>query len=282
MYVITDSTADLPPDSIADAGIRVVPLHVVVGGTSKVEDREIGPGEVAASLRQHVPVSTSRPSPEEFLEAYRKAADDGATGVVSVHLSSKLSGTVDAARLAASQAPLPVTVVDSGLLAMGLGFAVQAAAAVAAQDGTMDDVVAAAMARSSGTSAFFYVDTLEYLRRGGRIGAASALLGTALSIKPLLHLVDGAIEPLEKVRTSARAVARLADLAVQRAGDAPVDVAVHHLAAAERAERLAAGLSERVPNLGELLVAEVGAVIGAHVGPGLLAVVISPRSEDQP
>jgi DegV family protein with EDD domain len=125
------------------------------------------------------------------------------------------------------------------------------------------------------------VDTLEHLRRGGRIGAAQALLGSAFAVKPLLHLVGGRIEPLEKVRTSARAISRLEEIAVDRAAAAAtdrVDVAVQHLANAARAETLAAHLAGRVPRLGELYLGEVGAVVGAHTGPGMLAVVVSPRS----
>ena len=123
----------------------------------------------------------------------------------------------------------------------------------------------------------FYVDTLEHLRRGGRIGAAAALVGTALAVKPLLHVVDGRIAPLEKVRTASKALARLEDLAVQRAADDPVDVAVHHLAAGEKAAALAERLRSRLPQLVDLHVSEVGAVVGAHVGPGLLGVVVSRR-----
>lgn len=121
------------------------------------------------------------------------------------------------------------------------------------------------------------MDTLDYLRRGGRIGAAQALLGSALAVKPLLRLGGGRIEPLEKVRTASKAIARLEEIVVERAAAGPVDIAVHHLAAAERAEALADRLRRRVPGLAELLVSEVGAVIGAHTGPGLLGVVLSPR-----
>ena len=126
----------------------------------------------------------------------------------------------------------------------------------------------------------FYVDTLEHLRRGGRIGKANALLGSALAIKPILGLKDGSIVPLERVRTSSRAIARLEDLAVEAAADSgadSVDVAVHHLDSAERAERLAERLRPRVHGLADLSVVELGAVVGAHVGPGTLAIAVSPR-----
>ena len=140
-----------------------------------------------------------------------------------------------------------------------------------------------ASARAAGATVAFYVDTLEHLRRGGRIGAASALLGSALAIKPILTLRAGSIEPLEKVRTSSRALARLADLAIEAARRATdvVDVAVQHLDSSARAEALAEQVRRALPagRLGELVVGELGAVVGAHVGPGTLAVVVSPRTD---
>jgi DegV family protein with EDD domain len=275
--IVTDSTAYIDDGRLSEHDIVVVPLQVVVDGRSLEEGTAFGPRDVADALQRRVRVSTSRPSPRAFLDAYETAATSGATGIVSVHISGHLSGTADAARLAAREAPVPVEVVDSHSLGMGLGFAVLAAADAANRGLTVDEVAEVARVRARRSSAFFYVDTLDHLRRGGRIGAAEALLGTALAVKPLLHLEQGQIKPLEKVRTSSRAVARLEDLALQRAGRARVDLAVHHLDNAARAAALAARLEARVPALGQLVVAEVGAVIGAHVGPGLLAVVVSPR-----
>ncbi|MCA1713298.1 MAG: DegV family protein [Actinobacteria bacterium] len=274
--VVTDSTAYLPPGVAAEHGISVVPLHVVLGLRTGAEGVDVQPAEVAAALAERrMQVSTSRPTPMEFAAAYRSA---GSACVVSVHLAAGLSGTVDAARAAAADVlgeGIEVRVVDSGTIAMGLGFAVLAAASVASAGGAADEVEAAAA--GADTATLFYVDTLEHLRRGGRIGAAAALVGTALSVKPLLHVVNGRIAPLEKVRTASKALARLEQLAVERAGAGPVDVAVHHLAAAEKAAALAARLRERLPALGRLQVSEVGAVVGAHVGPGLLGVVVSRR-----
>ena len=199
---------------------------------------------------------------------------------MSVHLSGALSGTVEAAVLAAREvAPegIAVRVVDARTIAMGLGFAVLAAAEAARAGRSAEQVEERARQVARRSRLLFYVDTLEHLRRGGRIGAAAALLGTALAVKPLLHVVDGAIAPLERVRTSARAVARMLDLAVEAADDDGVDVAVHHLAAPERAEQMADQLRDRIVDLRSLHVSEVGAVVGAHVGPGLLGVVVSRR-----
>ncbi|MFJ1701895.1 DegV family protein [Kitasatospora sp. NPDC088346] len=277
LALVTDSTAYLPQDVVDRHRIEVVPLSVVVGDEALAEGVEISPKDVAEALRAKRRVTTSRPSPETFVAAYRAAAEAGAGGIVSVHISAELSGTAEAARLAAAEVGIPVRVVDSRLVGMALGHCVLAAAEAAAAGRGIEETAAAAGRRAEQTRGFFYVDTLEYLRRGGRIGAARALVGSALAVKPLLHLAGGRIEPLEKVRTASRAIARLEEIAVQEAGEREVDIAVHHLAAEDRAEPLAERLRERVPGLRELYVGEVGAVIGAHVGPGLLAVVVAPR-----
>jgi DegV family protein with EDD domain len=277
--VVTDSTAYLPEDLARKHDITVVPLQVILGGKAHDEGVDVTSEQVATALRTHVPVSTSRPSPATFLDAYRAAAQRGATAIVSVHLSADMSGTHQSAVLAARDAPVPTRVVDSRTLGMALGYAVATAADRAVAGATMDEVAAAAEDRAQASSAFFYVDTLEHLRRGGRIGAAQALLGSALMVKPLLHLVDGRIAPLEKVRTSSRAIARLEEMAVDRAAAASgaVDLAVHHLSSMDRASALADRLRQRVDRLGGLHISEVGAVVGAHVGPGMLAVLVVPR-----
>ncbi|MFF0391246.1 DegV family protein [Kitasatospora sp. NPDC004615] len=298
LALVTDSTAYLPQEAVDRHRIQVVPLSVAVGDEVFAEGVEISPKDVAEALRAKRRVTTSRPSPETFTAAYLAAAEAGARGIVSIHLSAELSGTAEAAQLAAATVPIPVRVVDSRLVGMALGSCVLAAAELAdALDAAraetavdradveadrvetevdLDQVVSAAERRADVTSGFFYVDTLEHLRRGGRIGTAQALVGSALAVKPLLHLSGGRIEPLEKVRTASRAIARLEEIAVEHAGAQPVDITVHHLAAEQRAEALAERLRERVPAVNELYVSEVGAVIGAHVGPGLLAVVVAP------
>ncbi|GHH87320.1 DegV domain-containing protein [Streptomyces sulfonofaciens] len=275
--IVTDSTAYLPQRMVERHGITSVPLTVVLGNRALEEGTEISARSLAEALQKRRPVTTSRPSPAVFAETYRKVAQAGAKGIVSLHLSAEFSGTYDAAVLAAREAPVPVRVVDTGMVAMALGFCALAAAETAEADGTVDDAVTAAEKRAASTATYFYVDTLDYLRRGGRIGAAQALLGSALAVKPLLQLDAGRIELLEKVRTASRAIARLEEIVAERAGAAEVDIAVHHLAAPERAAVLADRLRDRVPGLADLHVSEVGAVIGAHTGPGLLGAVVSPR-----
>ncbi|MCP9971327.1 DegV family protein [Actinomadura madurae] len=252
------------------------PLQIAVGGATR-DEGDITTAEAAQALKEWHPVTTSRPAPERFADAYKAAAASGARAVVSVHLSSAMSGTVEAARLAAEDAPVPVSVLDSGTIGMGLGFAALSAAAVALAGGTAEEAVSAAVRRAGLTRSLIYVDTLEHLRRGGRIGAAATLVGSALMVKPLLDIADGRLAPLEKVRTSSRALARLEELAVAAAGERSVDLGVQHLAASARAETLAARLRERVPHVQDVYVGEVGPVIGAHVGPGMLGVVVAPQ-----
>jgi DegV family protein with EDD domain len=277
--VVTDSTAYLPKGVAEDQGIRVVALEVRLGDRVGREGIDIDAAELSAALAdRHLDVQTSRPTPAEFVDCYRAALAAGADEVVSVHLSRELSGTWDSARMAAEEVGSErVHVVDSRSTGMGLGFAVLAAAEAAQVGAPGAEVAAAAEAIAARCRLFFSVETLDRLRRGGRIGAAAALVGTALAVKPLLHVAQGRIVPLEKVRTTARAAQRLVELAVRAAGDGPVDLAVHHLAAATRAEEVAARLRERLPQVARLLVSEVGAVIGAHVGPGLLGVVVVPK-----
>jgi DegV family protein with EDD domain len=280
--VVTDSTAYLPDELVVGYGIHVVPLYVVLAGHSGREGCDIAPAEIARALEvRGQSVSTSRPTPGDFVAAYRRALDEGADHLVSIHLSSELSGTWDAARLAASQVGEHiVTVVDSHSAAMGLGFAVLAAARSAAAGADAATVARAARETAEATRTFFVVDTLEHLRRGGRIGAAAAVLGSALAVKPVLHVQDGRVVPLEKVRTTARALHRLVQRAVEAAGQGPVSIAVHHLATAERADRVAAEIRDRLPQLRELHVSELGAAIGAHVGPGAVGIVVAPFWQD--
>ncbi len=279
--VVTDSTATLPPEVAEKHGIIVVPLQVVIGANAYDEGSvEATPAKVAEALREFRPVSTSRPAPAVVLEAYEAAARMGAKQIVSVHISGDMSGTFESAQLAARDAPVRVICVDSRQVGVATGYAALAAADAIEAGRSVEDAAEAARARATACSSLFYVDTLEYLRRGGRIGAAAALFGGALAVKPLLEIKDGVVASLERVRTSGRALARLEELAVEAAGDAPVDICVAHLANPDRADQLATSLEERLAdNLGgrELWCGELGAVLGAHVGPGMIAVCIAPR-----
>ena len=278
--IVTDSTAMLPSDVASAHGIVVVPLQVVIGSEVFDEGSDgATPERVAAALREFLPVSTSRPAPAALQEVYDAAAADGADAVISIHLAGDMSGTFESAQLAAKQASIPVHALDSRQVGVATGYAALAAARSLEQGSSPEAAVEAAAARAGASSSYFYVDTLEYLRRGGRIGAASALFGGALAVKPLLTITDGRVGTLEKVRTSSRALARLEDLAVAAAGDRAVDVCVSHLASPDRAGVLAEHLAERLAGqLGgrDVWCGELGAVLGAHVGPGMVAVCVAP------
>ncbi|EON24505.1 MULTISPECIES: DegV family protein [Nocardioides] len=279
--IVTDSTASIPPELAAARGIVVVPLQVVIGAQVLDEGADgATPDVVAQALADFVPVSTSRPNPASMAEVYERLAREGADEIVSVHISGDMSGTFESAQLASAQVSVPVTCVDSRQVGAATGYAALSAADTVDAGGSASEAAQAARERAASATSLFYVDTLEYLRRGGRIGAAAAILGGALSVKPLLSITDGKVANLERVRTGARALARLEDLAVEAAGEEPVDVYVAHLANAERAEQLASKLADRlVDNLEgrEIWCGELGAVLGAHVGPGMVAVCVAPR-----
>lgn len=272
--VVTDSTASIPRE-LLPPGVRVVPLLLQIGPRTVVDDAYFTSADLVQALRAHESVTTSRPAPSALEAAYRAALAGGAERVVSVHISAELSGTWDSARLAAQEFDYgQIRVVDSRSTGMGLGFAVLAAARAAAGGARAAEVQDAAVAVVDRTSCLFYVDTLEYLRRGGRISAPQALLGTALSVKPLLHVQNGRIVPLEKVRTAGRAIARMLDLAVTAAGGESAEIAVQHLGAPERAEEVAAALVVRLPRASVIATSEVGAAVGAHTGPGTVGVIV--------
>ena len=284
IVVVTDSTSTVPDQVARTRGVQVVPLQVVIGDDVYDEgDPEVSPERLAAALREKRPVSTSRPAPTVFAELYQRLADEGATEIVSIHLSAEVSGTFESALVGSRGAPIPVTCVDTRQVGVATGYAVESALDVIAAGGTAASAAEAARARAAAATSLFYVHTLEYLRRGGRVGAAAAVFGGALAVKPLLGIVDGVIAPQAKVRTAAKAIARLEALALEAAGDGPVEACVAHLAAEDRAHAMAERLVEQ---LGDRLVpgrtgepvrcVELGGVLGAHVGPGMQAICIAP------
>ena len=273
--IVADSTGYLTAE-LSPPDLTVVPVSVVLAGRPYDEGTQISLAEVADALRRKSAVSTSRPSPARFAEAYAEIAGRGHEAIVSIHLSGDMSGTVDAARIAARDAPVPVTVVDSRTVGTAMGFAVRSAAEVAAAGGSAAEVAAAAHHRAAQSRTWIVVESLDQLRRGGRIGAAQALLGNALMVKPILTLEDGMIVPLEKQRTMGRAVARMAEIACEYAGDREADVIVQHCASPDRAADLAGALRGALP-AAQVHEVEVGAVISAHVGLGTISVAVCPR-----
>lgn len=276
--LVTDSTAALPQELVTQADIHVVPVQIVIDGVAHDEDT-LDPGVLIAALERGAQVSTSKPSPERMRQAYRKVASAGASAIVSAHICADMSGTVDAALVAASDAPVPVHVVDSRTTAMALGYAVLSGAHLASTGASAEEVTHLIEQVCADAQVVFYVDTLEYLRRGGRMTSSQALVGQALAVKPLLGIVDGRITVLEKVRTRAKALTRLTQLAVEHAQTlaGPIRVAVHHLGAADRARAVATDMQRALGArlVAAPLIAPIGAAVGAHVGPGMVAIVVT-------
>ncbi|MFC6509981.1 DegV family protein [Promicromonospora citrea] len=270
--VVTDSTACLPAD--LPGGPAVVPLRVLVGDDVYAEGSDITPERLAELVADGERVTTSQPPPEAFATTYRGLAEQGARSIVSVHLSGALSGTVGAAGTAAARSPLQVRAVDSRTGAAGLGFAARAAAECAAAGADAEHVAQRAIEVAGTAQAVFVVDTLEHLRRGGRLSGPAAALGTVLGVKPILRLSDGVVELAQRVRTRAAGAERLLELAAGYVAAArrPV-VAVHHFGAHDRAQALAGRLHTRTR--ADVEVTPLSAVLGVHVGPGTLAVVVA-------
>ena len=274
--VVTDSTCDLPAAVAESLGVRVVPLTVLFGSREVVSRVSATDEEFYADLAasDELP-TTSQPSTPWFEEAWTDARDAGHDAVVSLHLSAELSGTVDRARALAPAAPLPVTVVDSRQVSGGLALQVLAAARTAAAGGEVDDVVAATAAVRARTESLLVVDTLTYLRRGGRLSTSAAVLGTALRLRPLLGVVEGRIELLDRERTWSRAIRRLLAQASEAAGDEPQHVVVAHALAPDRADEVLAAL-QTVVDVAEHHQVVIGPVVGTHTGPGAVGVALAP------
>ena len=271
VVVVTDSSARLPADLLAEWGIRVVALHVLVDG----RDLRDGVDEVPADLYQRPQVSTAGASPAELAAVYRAAlVDSGGDGVVAVHISTALSSTLGAAEYAAREFATAVRVIDSGSAGMGIGFVALAAARAARRGAALDAVAAQAAAAVPRVHAFIVVQRLENLRRSGRIGAAASWLGTALAVKPLLRIEDGALVLSARVRTTSKATAAMIEQVLEVVGERRAALAVQHVDNPAGAAEVAATLASALPACGPPLVTDLGPVLGVHLGPGALGVVL--------
>jgi DegV family protein with EDD domain len=279
--VVTDSTAYLPPELVQRHAIHVVPLYIVFGGDRTVPETEIRDyPEFFRELRAATSLpTTSQPSVGDFVAVFEPLLGEG-RGVISLHISGKLSGTAEAARQAAEALERDgkggerVRVVDSTTAAGGLGMTALAAANAAARGAPLDEVAEFAIEARRQLKMWFAIQTLEFLRRGGRIGAASAWIGSTLKVKPILT-VEGEMTPVERVRTSTRMFERLVEYARERHESGADAWTVQHIDAHEQCERLVERCREifgREP----LIVSEIGPVLSAHTGPGLLGVGSMP------
>jgi DegV family protein with EDD domain len=274
--IVTDSTAYLPEATIREYDVRVVPLYVHFGQEAFKEGVELSNREFYARLREAPELpTTSQPSAGEFHKVFRDLTEAGWELIV-LTISSKLSGTWDSAMAAKNMlADGQVHVVDSLSTSVGLQLMVQTAAEAAAAGATPQEIMAQIEEIKQRINILFVVDTLEYLAKGGRIGNAKAFLGTLLKVKPILVLQDGALEPLEQVRSKRKALARMLDLSEEYLGEngTRARIAIANALAAQEAQRLGEELVDRL-GCSEPLHADIGPVIGTHTGPGVIGVAV--------
>lgn len=277
IQIVTDSSAHLPPDQRQTHNITVVPLKAIFGTTVYRDEIDLTNKQFYEMLPDaEVHPTTSQPSAGEFIDVYRPILEAGKE-IVSLHISSKLSGTYASACAAKTELEsqfrkaLPLSIVDTPWTSMALGMLCIAAAQAAEAGKSRDEVVAIINALIPKLNIIFLVDTLEYLKRGGRIGGARAMLGTLLNVKPLLQLENGQVEPLEQPRSRAKALKRLLEILEQRADHRPLHITVLHAEVPQEAEAIAKQIHERF-DCKEFYMTEIGAVIGVHTGPKAIGI----------
>lgn len=271
--IVTDSTCDIPRDLVAQYGIHVVPQILIMGQKTWQDGVDIDPPAFYELLRTSSEFpSSSQPHVITFQSLFEKLGREY-DGICAVLVSDELSGTINSAQVAAANLPeVPIEIVDSRSVSLQLGFIVMAAAQAAAAGRDLQSVAGVARSLIGRVHVYFLVDTLEYLHRGGRIGTASKLVGTALNLKPVLEVRDGLVQPLARVRTRAKAMDKVLDLvAEQVTGANRVHMGVLHVSAPEEAVRFGERLQARFQPL-ELIDGECGPVVGTHAGPGTVGV----------
>lgn len=269
VHIVTDSTADIPADRLAGQPVTVVPLMVELAGQTHRDGVDLSRDEFVIHLRRGEIPKSSQPAIGAFWEVYQERITRG-YDVVAIHIASQLSGTFNTSRTAAAAVSQErIRLIDSGTVSMGFGWLVIEAADLAARGATADEIVAYLERRKRDQRVYATLETLEFLQRGGRIGRAAALLGSALQMKPIVAVRGGAVEPVERVRTFRRAMDRILSLSRQ---EMPFDkLAVMHLGAEENAALLAEQILAEQPGL-DIVFSQIGTVIGAYSGPGLVGI----------
>lgn len=272
VVVVSDSSSRLQPDELKRYNIREVPLHVLVDGA----DLRDGIDDIPYDIHERPKVTTAGATPAELAETYGQALrDSDGDGVVAVHLSAALSSTYSAAATAAGELGSSVRVVNSRSAAMGVGFIAVAAAKCAAAGGDVDAVEAAARSAQERSHVFLVVHRLDNLRRSGRIRAAASWLGTALALKPVLRIdLDGRLVLDQRIRTVTKAHAAMVERVAEVVGTSAADVVVHHVDNHDAADALGAALTQRLPQISSLTVADMGPLLSVHVGGGAVGVAV--------
>lgn len=273
--IVTDSTADIPLPRAEELGITIVPLTVFFGDKAYLDSFELDNASFYAMLQSNKELPrTSQPSPAAFQEAYARLVQEGADGILSVHLSAKLSGTYQSACTALEMLPddikkAPIEIIDSQSISAGMGYAIQCAAQEARAGKSLEEIKAHLLSRLQRTRILAVLDTLEWLRRGGRIGGARALLGNMLSVKPLISLREGEVVPVEQPRTRSKAYARVAQLFSEMGQ-------IENACIVESNEEVGQQLAEALKTVynKDIEHYKLGGVLGTHTGPGTVGVCV--------
>lgn len=278
--LVTDSTACVPETFVREHGIYTVPLCLKIGDATYRDGVDVTVAEFYERLPNCSPLpTTSQPSAGDFIEVYQRCVKDGAEGIVSVHISSGISGTVNSARLAVEQMPgVPIEIIDTQSAAAAQFIAIEAAVRARARGASHAEITQAARRAVDAARIVFTVDTLEYLYKGGRIGGAAALVGSLLQFRPLLYFREGKIDALERVRKSSRALERMVEVMVGWLGtEQPIRAVVMHAACPDRAEALSACVRQHF-QVSDLAVIPLSPVLGTHVGVGTVGMCCCPSA----
>lgn len=287
VHVVTDSTADIPKELQEELNIRVIPLKVHLDNQSYLDGETLTPEEFYQRLEvaEQLP-TTSQPSPMDFCDAYKQAIADGAEEIISIHLSSALSGTYQSAVLAKGmleeEEDVKLTVIDSKSASYGIGVVAVAVARAALAGKKLAECIEVANYYIENQQIYFLVDTLEYLKRGGRVGKAAAVVGSLLNIKPILSInKEGEIYSVEKVRGKTKAFGRILELAKENIPAGPLSATVIHADTSDEATRWMEKLEEQSEYIiREKVITSIGPVVGTHTGPNTLAYILVPLKEE--
>ncbi len=272
--IVTDTTCSIPKELIDRFGIVEVPINIQFGRHSYREGEDMTPDEFYEQLEKGDMPTTSQPAPGDFIAAYQRLADK-VQSIISIHVTGRSSGTVQAARLASETMPhKEITVVDSGFTSMALGFMVLEAARHAMAGHSKEEVLAAIEGTRERIIPFMAVPTLEFLRKSGRVGTGMAVLGSLLAIKPILSMKDGLVTAVDRVRTYPKALHRLSELAEEAARGHKVRLAVVYARMQDEARQYCHRVQKRFHVVDEPIVSEIGAALAVHGGPGMMGIII--------
>ncbi len=272
IHLVTDSTCDLPEVLLEKYNIHIIPLNVHFGDVTYLDKKELSSNEFYHKLsKSEVHPSTSQPSPYDFVKCYEEIYQQGDT-IISIHLSSKLSGTIQSANIAKEMLPdYDIRIVDSELASLAMGSIVLEVAKWIQAEWHVDDILEAFSLLKKRVTPYFLVDTLEYLQKGGRIGKAQALVGSLLDIKPILTIANGEVEPFDKVRNKKKALNKIMDIFKEKIGSHPEGIALMYSGADFQVDEIIETLKEQF-NCDDIVVSQFGPVIGVHIGPGAIGI----------